>query len=89
MTKRTPHGDLIIVTVNLPEKYLDYIQELNEWGNTPSRSEYVRKAVANQIEADFKTKRYIESIVDSKDESLVRIPDMNGKITTYKVLKDD
>jgi len=90
MTKRTPHGEMIIITINLPETYIDYIRELNDWGNTPSRSEYIRKAVANQIEEDLKTKRYMESVIKAKhgDNNLITLPNEDGNITTYRILRE-
>lgn len=54
MTKHSNHAPLKIITVNIPEIYLDYIQELMDEGICPSRSEYIRWCVGNQIKKDFK-----------------------------------
>ena len=90
MTKRIPHGEMCIVTINLPESSLDYMRKLNEFGFTPSRSEYVRRAVSNQIEEDLKTKRYMEAVIKTtkKDNNLITLPGMDGNVITYRILRE-
>ena len=77
------HGELKIITINIPLEHLKYVQQLMDWGKVPSRSEYVRTAVANQIENDMKTKKYIKKVIKNPEEILepekfVRIPGYNG-----------
>ena len=66
------------------------MRKLNEYGFTPSRSEYVRRAVSNQIEEDLKTQRYMESVIKTtkEDNCLITIPDMDGNVTTYRILRE-
>lgn len=82
MTKRQNYRDeehdLKIVTCNIPKKHLEYIRKLLEWGIVPSRSEYVRHAIADQISRDFETKKYVEEVIEAdeiKVERSVKIPE--------------
>ena len=43
-----------IITINLPEKYLDAIQILNDLGMYPSRSEAIRVALHNFLANELK-----------------------------------
>ncbi len=43
-----------IITINLPEKYLDAIQILNDLGVYPSRSEAIRIALHNFLANELK-----------------------------------
>jgi len=43
-----------IITINLPEKYLDAIQILNDLGMYPSRSEAIRIALHNFLANELK-----------------------------------
>jgi len=60
-----------IITINLPEKYLDAIQVLNDMGKYPSRSKAIRIALKNFLEDELemyqnlseeKFKRLVEDI---------------------------
>ena len=43
-----------IITINLPEKYLQAIQILNDNGAYPSRSEAIRMALRDFLEKELK-----------------------------------
>ena len=43
-----------IITINLPEKYLEAIQTLNDLGIYPSRSEAIRTALSEFLEDELK-----------------------------------
>ena len=43
-----------IITINLPEKYLDAIQILNDLGVYPSRSEAIRIALRDFLAGELK-----------------------------------
>ncbi|MFW9824392.1 MAG: ribbon-helix-helix domain-containing protein [Candidatus Thorarchaeota archaeon] len=43
-----------IITINLPEKYLQAIQILNDMGILPSRSEAIRMALHDFLEKELK-----------------------------------
>lgn len=43
-----------IITINLPEKYLQAIQILNDMGLYPSRSEAIRTALNNFLSNELK-----------------------------------
>ncbi|MHA1197479.1 MAG: ribbon-helix-helix domain-containing protein [Promethearchaeota archaeon] len=43
-----------IITINLPEKYLSAIQILNDLGIYTSRSQVIRKALGEFLEAELK-----------------------------------
>ncbi|NHJ20499.1 MAG: ribbon-helix-helix protein, CopG family [Candidatus Lokiarchaeota archaeon] len=43
-----------IITINLPEKYLEAIQTLNDLGVYPSRSEAIRTALSEFLEHELK-----------------------------------
>ena len=45
---------LKIITINLPEKYLQAIQILNDMGAYPSRSEAIRIALHNFLSKELK-----------------------------------
>lgn len=42
-----------IITINLPEKYLDAIQVLNDLGLYPSRSEAIRAALGDFLKDEI------------------------------------
>lgn len=83
---------LRIVTVNIPQKYLDFIAKLQEWGITPSRSEYVRIAVMKQITEDLKIASTISFITKETKEALdptcIRVPNKDGSYTKYNFLRE-
>lgn len=80
MVKGSNHGELKIITVNIALEHLKYIQQLLDWGLVPSRSEYVRLAIANQLRRDFETKKYVSGVVEKKvgNRNMIRIPGYNG-----------
>jgi len=43
-----------IITINLPEKYLEAIQTLNDLGLYPSRSEAIRTALSEFLDDELK-----------------------------------
>jgi len=43
-----------IITINLPEKYLEAIQTLNDLGVYPSRSEAIRTALSQFLDDELK-----------------------------------
>jgi len=43
-----------IITINLPEKYLEAIQTLNDLGIYPSRSEAIRIALSEFLDEELK-----------------------------------
>jgi len=43
-----------IITINLPEKYLEAIQTLNDLGIYPSRSEAIRTALSQFLDEELK-----------------------------------
>ncbi|MFX0043838.1 MAG: ribbon-helix-helix domain-containing protein [Candidatus Hodarchaeota archaeon] len=49
-----------IITINLPEKYLDAIQTLNDLGIYPSRSEAIRIALHNFLTNELKMYKDLE-----------------------------
>lgn len=49
-----------IITINLPEKYLDAIQTLNDLGAYPSRSEAIRVALHNFLAKEVRTRKDLE-----------------------------
>ncbi|MFX0137610.1 MAG: ribbon-helix-helix domain-containing protein [Candidatus Hodarchaeota archaeon] len=90
-----------IVTVNIPESYLDSIEKLvGENGLYPSRSELIRVAVRDFLLRELKMAndlaKYKETeIEDFDDEHYVRVPveRLNEKdepvreFKTYKIIK--
>jgi len=74
------HGELKIITCNIPLEHLKYVQKLMDWGIVPSRSEYIRRAVGNQIERDNETKRYVEEVIETTidNKNFIKIPGYNG-----------
>ena len=49
-----------IITINLPEKYLDAIQTLNDLGIYPSRSEAIRIALHDFLSNELKMYKDLE-----------------------------
>lgn len=49
-----------IITINLPEKYLDAIQILNDLGLYPSRSEAIRQALYDFLSKEIKMYRDLD-----------------------------
>jgi len=43
-----------IITINLPEKYLEAIQTLNDLGMYPSRSQAIRTALSQFLDDELK-----------------------------------
>ncbi|NVM35990.1 MAG: ribbon-helix-helix protein, CopG family [Candidatus Lokiarchaeota archaeon] len=90
-----------IVTVNVPESYLDSIKKLvGENGLYPSRSELIRVAVRDFLLRELKMAdnmaKYKETEIESfDDENFVRVPveRLNEKdepvreFKTYKIIK--
>ncbi len=77
------HGELKIVTINVPRIDLNYIQQFMDEGLVPSRSEYIRNAIRNQINADFETVKYEKRVVEGTEKrfdpkKFVRVPGYNG-----------
>lgn len=54
---------LKIMTVNIPMRYRAYIIKLIKMGLEPSISEYIRKAVKNQISMDTRTLEYMDKLL--------------------------
>jgi len=92
--------DMKIVTVNIPESYLDSIEKLvGENGLYPSRSELIRVAVRDFLLRELKMAdkmcKASTEIEDFDDENFVRVPveRLNEKdepvreFKTYKIIK--
>ncbi len=58
-----------IITINLPEKYLEAIQTLNDLGVYPSRSEAIRTALSQFLSDELKM---FENLEDETFRMLVR-----------------
>jgi Arc/MetJ-type ribon-helix-helix transcriptional regulator len=58
-----------IITINLPEKYLDAIQTLNDLGLYPSRSEAIRAALSEFLDDELKMFNNLE---DNTFKMLIR-----------------
>ncbi len=58
-----------IITINLPEKYLEAIQTLNDLGVYPSRSEAIRTALSQFLDDELKMFNNLE---DETFKMLVR-----------------
>ena len=58
-----------IITINLPEKYLQAIQILNDMGIYPSRSEAIRNALQDFLSKELKMYNDLE---DEKFKMLIR-----------------
>ncbi|TXT65187.1 MAG: hypothetical protein BAJALOKI1v1_460022 [Promethearchaeota archaeon] len=58
-----------IITINLPEKYLEAIQILNDLDIYPSRSEAIRIALHNFLSDELKM---FQDLDGSKFETLIR-----------------
>ena len=58
-----------IITINLPEKYLEAIQTLNDLGIYPSRSEAIRTALSEFLDEELKM---FNSLEDTTFKMLIR-----------------
>lgn len=58
-----------IITINLPEKYLEAIQTLNDLGIYPSRSEAIRTALSEFLEEELKM---FDNLEDETFKMLIR-----------------
>lgn len=58
-----------IITINLPEKYLEAIQTLNDLGVYPSRSEAIRTALSQFLSDELKM---FQNLEDETFKMLVR-----------------
>ncbi|TET01920.1 MAG: ribbon-helix-helix protein, CopG family [Promethearchaeota archaeon] len=58
-----------IITINLPEKYLEAIQTLNDLGVYPSRSEAIRTALSEFLSDELKM---FQNLEDETFKMLVR-----------------
>ena len=83
-TKDGPNPELKVITCNVPKPFLRYIEKLRHKGICPSRSEYIRRAIGEQILRDFYMLDKIETqpieniVFDYDPEKYVRIPGYNG-----------
>ena len=85
-------GTLRIITINVPTKYLSFIDKCVEYGLHPSRSEYIRDAIENQLKDDFQFMDRLDYAINEFDNvefdptKYVRIPGYNGN-KPVKILK--
>jgi Arc/MetJ-type ribon-helix-helix transcriptional regulator len=86
-TSISEEDNMKVVTINLPKPYLAYIKTLMDWGITPSRSEYVRRAVEDKIREDMKLRLYIDEVIEASDEDTVWIPAGDGTRRKHKILR--
>jgi len=86
MTISKRHGKMIIITVNIPEIYLKYVQQLMDKGVCPSRSEYIRWSVANQINRDLIKLEKMDKMMENI-EDLRRDVKKDGEFDQYDNLK--
>ena len=59
-----------IITINLPETYLEAIQTLNDLGIYPSRSEAIRRALRNFLEDEL---HFYEDLNSNEFKKLIKI----------------
>lgn len=83
---------LKIVTVNVPESYIETIKKLvGPDGLYPSRSELIRVAVREFLIKEIKMAKNIinEPDEDLDEKNFVRVPidRVNGEFKTYKIIK--
>jgi len=76
-------GDLRIITINVPIIDLDYIEKfIDETGLVPSRSEYLRVALRNQINRDLKMSKLLKAFIKGElkfdPEKFVLVPGYNN-----------
>lgn len=78
-----------VVTINLPIKYLQYIEKLIEWGITPSRSEYIRLATYKSIKEDNLFKERVNDVNTSERTGVdvIRIPNGDGTYDIRELLR--
>ena len=78
-----------IVTVNIPEKYIDLINNLiGENGLYPSRSELIRVAVREFLIKELKMARKLtkyDEVFD--DKNFVRVPIKKKEFKTLKIIR--
>lgn len=80
-----PH--MKIVTIYIPEKYHQFIEKLIEWGEVPSRSEYIRHATEKAIKEDLKFMNEVDTVIESPNPDLIRIPIGDGTFKTHKIIR--
>lgn len=63
--QRGPKGSMNIVTINVPQIYLDFIEVLTNVkdGVFPSRSEFVRVAISKEVELQIKLLNDTKSLI--------------------------
>lgn len=89
--KTNEYGDLKIVTINVPVLDLAVIERfINELLIAPSRSEYVRIAIKNQIERDIEMTNAKIAIAKGRGKydpkKFVFIPGYNGD-KPFRIIK--
>lgn len=67
--KRGMKKSMKIITINLPERYLEAIQTLNDLGVYPSRSEALRAALRDFLAKELK---WFHELEDSNFRMLIR-----------------
>ncbi len=81
------YNKMKIITVNIPKHYLKYIDYLiREIGIAPSRSEFIRWSIGNQINRDLKQLEKMEEMMD-KVKNLRSKLKKDGVFDTYDKLK--
>lgn len=77
-----------IMTINVPEPYIKYIEKFIEYGLIPSRSEWIRTAMKEQIREDLYFIETLEKETDNFDpKKYVRIPNGDGTYKSHKIVR--
>ena len=72
-------GGMKVITINVPIKYIQILQKLQDAGLYPSRSEAIRVAIRDFMLKEQKLYlQYIEPLIETEDINLIRIPNGDG-----------
>ena len=82
-------SNMKVVTVNVPESYLEAIAKLisEDEGLYPSRSELLRVAVRKKLLQDMKMRENVAIVEEYDEVNLVRVPLANNEFKEYKIVR--
>lgn len=84
-TKDNTNEGLKVTTINITGKVRETMEKMIEWGLIASKSEYMRKALNNQIRKDLKFIVKVEDVNKGiLNDNMIRIP---GQAKMYKIVR--
>ncbi|KKM15855.1 hypothetical protein LCGC14_1691820 [marine sediment metagenome] len=78
---------MILISVNIPESYLNTLENLVTGGRFPNRAEAIRTAVRDFIKEEFYRAKSEMDYIEFGAMNTIRYKDNDGDWVTHKVIK--